>query len=227
MPALGLDFPLARYIDQAVLEPAATADQVRAAAERAAEYEFAALCVAPVMVQVIAPILSGTRVAVDTVVGFPLGFQTGAVKVFEAEEAVLQGAQELDLVLNRGWLRAGQDDFVGVEVRSVVEAVSPVPVKAILETSDLSREEVFRAAEVVAEAGAEFVKTSTGFFGPGADLETVRALRARLGERIKIKAAGGIRDLDAAWAFIQAGAQRLGASAGEEIVEEFLARYGK
>ncbi|MBU2547673.1 MAG: deoxyribose-phosphate aldolase [Proteobacteria bacterium] len=215
------EYPLARFIDQTLLRPAATVDEVIAAAESAAGHGFAAFCVAPCYVKDVAPILRGSTVAVDTVIGFPLGFQTTTVKLFEAEEAVRLGAEEIDLVCNRGWVRSGRDEFVEIELRTIAEAVSPVPLKVILETSDLTPEEVLRVCEIAARAGPEFVKTSTGFFGAGAELDTVRAIKDRMGSLVKVKASGGIRDLKTAWAFIQAGAHRIGTSSGMEIMKEF------
>lgn len=218
------DFPLAAHIDQTLLRPSATAEEVQKAAREAVRYGFAAFCVAPCMVEAVAPILRGTATVVDTVIGFPLGFQTTSVKSFEARETVRQGAQELDLVVNRGWLKAGRDEWVRREIEAVVAAVAPIPVKAILEISDLTSDEILRACDAVARAGAHYVKTSTGFFGTGATLESVRIIKSRLGDRLKIKASGGIKDLAAAWAFIQAGASRIGSSSGAEIMKAFDAR---
>ncbi len=222
------NFPLASHIDQTILRPSATIGEVRSVAERAAELGFAALCVAPCMVAEVVQVLRGTGVAVDTVVGFPLGFQTVKTKVSEALEMVSLGAGEIDFVANRGWIKDRSDRQTEMEIRAVAEAVAPVPVKVILETSDLTREEVLRTAMAAAEAGAAYVKTSTGFFGAGADLDTVMALRAALkGKAACIKASGGIRDLASAWGFIQAGADRLGTSAGEAIIYEYKRLAGR
>jgi len=141
-------------------------------------------------------------------------------KVFETEEAVARGAGEIDFVANRAWVRSGRYDLVGEEIGSVVKAAGAASVKVIMETSDLSLDEQFHVCDAAIEAGAAFVKTSTGFFGAGADLEGVRALKAHAAGRIRIKASGGIRDLAAAWAFIRAGADRIGASSGESIMNQ-------
>ena len=212
--------PLAEYIDQTLLRPTAVAAEYTAMAERAAGHGFGAVCVSPWVVREVADVLRGARTRTQTVVGFPLGIQATDVKCFEAGSAVERGADEIDMVVNRGWARDGRYDRAAREITEVVRAVAPVPVKAILEISDLSHEEIMRLAEAAAEAGAAFVKTSTGFFGAGADVDTVRRIRAAMGDRIRIKASGGIRTLAAALEFIRAGADRIGTSSGEGIMEE-------
>ncbi len=221
------DFPLARYIDQTRLKPVTTVEELTEAARRTVEMGFAAFCIPPYQVRRLAPAFQGTRVALQTVIGFPLGFQTPEVKVFEAETAVRHGAQEIDMVINRGWVRSGRDDLVEAEIRAVVEAVKPAEVKTILETSDLSIEEILRVCDVIVKTGAAFIKTSTGFFGQGAEIETVKQIKSKIEDRIKVKASGGIRNLAEAWAFIQAGAERIGTSSGEEIMAEFFSGSGK
>lgn len=216
-----VDFPLKDHIDQTILKPSATIDEIVNVAVRAGNCGFAACCVPPYAVREIAGVLKNTNTAVQTVIGFPLGFHMTRTKVFEAESAVNDGAGEIDMVVNRGWIRSGEYNRLESEVRAVVNAVFPVRVKTILEISDLNMMEILTAAEAAVGAGAEYVKTSTGFFGTGADINVVEALKEKLGSGAKIKASGGIRDLAAAWDFIVAGASRIGTSSGESILSEF------
>ncbi len=155
-----------------------------------------------------------------TVVGFPLGASSTASKAFEAAEAVREGADEVDMVVDRGALRAGDDERVRADVRAVVEAVGGLPVKVILETSALDPSEIVRAARLAIEGGAAYVKTSTGFGGGGATVEAVRLLRDTVGPDRGVKASGGVRDVATARAMVEAGADRIGASAGVAIVRE-------
>ena len=214
---------LARRLDQTLLKPGTTPDEAIRAAAQAAELGFAAFCHPPSLLPQVAPVLEKTATAAQTVIGFPLGFQSVKTKTFETEEAVDLGALEIDLVVNRGFIKAGAFNRLENEIASVVNAAAPVTVKTILETSDLTLDEILAAADVAHTAGAAFVKTSTGFYGPGADLEIVKILTARFAGRLKIKASGGIRDLAAAWAFIQAGADRIGTSSGAAVLAEFNA----
>ena len=213
-----IDFPLAGYLDQTVLRPGATAREVQAAAVRAGELGFAALCVAPCRVAEAAEVLHGAAVVVQTVIGFPLGFQSGSTKCFEAEEAVRLGAGELDLVGNRGLIRDGNWGAWRRELIAVASAAGPVSLKVILEISDLTSGEILEACRQAKAAGVSFVKTSTGFFGTGADVAVVRSIRENFGPGLKIKASGGIRTLAEAWRFIEAGADRIGTSSGVEIL---------
>jgi deoxyribose-phosphate aldolase len=220
MPDIPEDFPLASYIDQTILTPTASADDVIAKAEKAVDLGFASLCVAPCHVAVASKVLAGTNVRVQTVCGFPLGFQTVETKCFEARHLVESGAREIDMVINRSYVRHGLLDLLDAEIRAVADTVSPIEIKTIVEISDLNLAEILKAADIAAKAGARYVKTSTGFFGSGADLEIVRALKDAVGDRLKIKASGGIRTLSSAWSFIQAGASRIGTSSGEEILAQ-------
>lgn len=214
------DFPLASYIDQTILTPTASAEDVIAKAEKARELGFASLCVAPCHVVTASTVLAGSNVRVQTVCGFPLGFQTVETKCFEARHLKDSGAEEIDMVVNRGFIRGGRLDLLEAEIRSVADSVAPLEIKTILEISDLSLDEILTAAEIAARAGARYVKTSTGFFGSGADLKIVRAVKDKVGDRLKIKASGGIRTLNSAWDFIQAGASRIGTSSGETILTQ-------
>jgi deoxyribose-phosphate aldolase len=211
---------LAARIDHTLLNPDAVREDVRLFAVQARGMGVAGACVAPLWVPLTAEILAGTAVKVVTVVGFPLGFQTAATKAFEAEDAVRAGADEIDMVLSRGLLHLGRHDAAQAEVRRVVEASQGRPVKVILETAALTEDEVKRAAEVSERGGAAFVKTSTGFGAGGATVAMVRYLRSVVGDRMQIKASGGIRDLADARAMLEAGADRLGTSGTAEILRE-------
>jgi deoxyribose-phosphate aldolase len=218
-----LDRPLARYIDQTVLTPTAGEEEIRSGALAAREAGFAAFCISGWLVPAAAEVLQGSQTAAAAVVGFPLGFQQTPVKAFEAGRAVEDGAREIDMVVNRGLLRQGDGARLRDEIRAVVESSGRAAVKAILETSDLAAGEILRACDLAVEAGAAFVKTSTGFFGAGADEDTVRLIRERVGLRAGVKASGGIRTLDQALLLIRSGADRLGSSSGLEILAEWSA----
>ncbi|HEY9510918.1 MAG TPA: deoxyribose-phosphate aldolase [Verrucomicrobiae bacterium] len=214
---------LAAYIDHTLLKPDATARDIEKLCAEAREHKFYSVCVNGGWVDHARALLEDTDVKVACVVGFPLGAMSGDVKRFEAEAAIDDGAQEIDLVINLGRLKDGNDKYVLRELRDVVEAADERPVKVILETSLLSREEKIRACELVVESGAHFVKTSTGFNAGGATLDDVKLLREAVGEKFGVKASGGIRDLKAALAMIEAGATRLGTSASVAIIQELSA----
>lgn len=209
---------LAPFIDHTLLKPDATAADLRRLCAEAREHRFHAVCVNGCRVELARHALENSEVKVAAVVGFPLGAMDADAKRFEAEAAVDAGAQELDVVLNVGRLRDGDDRYVLRELRDVVEAAEGVPVKVIIEACLLSRDEKLRACSVVIESGAKFVKTSTGFAAGGATIEDVRLLRATVGAGFGVKAAGGIREAATARALIEAGATRLGTSAGVAIV---------
>jgi len=217
--AAAFDAVIARMIDHTLLKPDATDAMIVRLCEEAAQYRFATVCVNPHWVPLAAKRLSGADVGVTTVVGFPLGSTTSAAKAAEAREAAALGATDVDMVLNIGALKSGDADFVRRDVAAVVEACrGGAIVKVILETGYLTDEEKTLACRLVAEAGADFVKTSTGF-GPGtATVADVALMRAAVGDALGVKAAGGIRDLAAARAMIAAGATRLGTSSGVAIV---------
>jgi len=213
---------LARRIDHTLLKPHASESDGRRACEEARRFGFAALCVAPVYVPLASRLLEGSGVKVCTVVGFPLGSNLMEVKVREAELAIREGASEVDMVMNLAMFKSGKYDYVEEEVRLVKSAVGERVLKVILECCYLSDEEKIQAAKIVEKAGADFVKTSTGFGPSGAKLEDVRLLRKTLSPRVKVKAAGGIRTLRQAISFLEAGADRLGTSSGAEIIREAL-----
>jgi deoxyribose-phosphate aldolase len=213
---------LARLIDHTMLKPEATPAEIEHLCDEALEYRFASVCVNPTYVPLAATKLAGTEVAVCTVVGFPLGATTTTAKVCEARQALKDGATELDMVLLIGALKAGEREQVETDIAAIAEACHSGGglLKVIIETALLSDEEKVLACQIAQDAGADFVKTSTGFAASGAKLEDVRLMRETVDPRIGVKAAGGIHSYDEAMAMIEAGANRIGASAGVRIVEE-------
>lgn len=212
---------IAKCIDHTVLKPQTTEAAVRKLCAEAAQYGFASVCVNPCWVALCADLLKDTEVDVCTVIGFPLGANTSAVKAFEAAEAIRQGATEVDMVLNVGALKDGNADLVRADIAAVVEAArGKALVKVILETCLLTDEEKRIACRLAKEAGADYVKTSTGFSTGGATEADIALMRAEVGPEMGVKASGGIRDYATAQAMIRAGASRIGASAGVQIVAE-------
>jgi deoxyribose-phosphate aldolase len=208
-----------KLIDHTALKPDITKQDIRTLCEEAIDYNFAAVCVNPCWVKYSGQLLNSSAVAVATVIGFPLGATTTQSKVFEAREAVSNGVAEIDMVMNIGMLKSGEDAAVQEDIRAVVDAVSgKALVKVIIETSLLNDDEKVRACKAAVAAGAHFVKTSTGFSGGGATVEDIKLMRETVGPDIGVKASGGIRDRAAAEAMIQAGATRIGASSGIAIV---------
>ena len=211
---------LAEYIDHTCLRPDATAKDIERLCAEAREHRLYAVCVNGSRVELARHCLEETTVKVATVVGFPLGAMDTDAKRFETEAAIDAGAQEIDMVLNVGRLKDGDDRFVFRELRDVVEAADGLPVKVIIEACLLTRDEKLRACSLILESGARFVKTSTGFAAGGATIEDVKLLRAAVGPKLGVKAAGGIRDAATARAMIEAGANRIGTSAGVAIVTD-------
>ena len=206
-------------IDHTLLQPDATSQEVARLCQEAAEHGFASVCVNPVRVRESARLLEGSGVAVCTVAGFPLGASCSAIKAAEAALGVEHGAREIDMVLDIGALKDGDLSGAEADVRAVRQALEGgVILKVILEVCLLSEEEIVAACRLCEAAGADFVKTSTGFGKSGATLESVRLMRATVGQRLGVKAAGGIRDRRMALAMIEAGASRIGASASVAIV---------
>ena len=211
---------MAKYIDHTLLKPEATADAVAKLCAEAIAYGFKAVCVNSGWVAYVAGKLQGTAVAVCTVVGFPLGAMQMRAKAFEAENAVAEGANEIDMVLNIGALKGGDRKTAEADIRVVRRAApSPVVLKVIIETCLLTAEEKVQACEIAKNAGADFVKTSTGFSSGGAILADVALMRKTVGLHMGIKASGGVKDWDTAAAMINAGASRIGTSSGVAIVE--------
>ena len=209
---------LARYIDHTLLKSEASLAEIEKLCAEAREHNFYAVCVNGSWVTQARHFLDGCDVKVATVVGFPLGATDSDTKRFETEAAIDNDAQEIDVVINIGRLKDGDDRYVLRELRDVVEAAAERPVKVIIETCLLTNAEKIRACRIVLEAGAQFVKTSTGFSTGGATIADVKLLREIVGEKFGVKAAGGIRDTATALAMIEAGATRLGTSSGVAIV---------
>jgi len=209
---------LASYIDHTILKQDAQRADVERICDEALEHHFATVCVNSCWTSLVAGRLAGSGVGVTVVVGFPLGACSTQAKALETRQAVADGATEIDMVVNVGRLKDGDDAFVTEDIRAVVEAAKPAAVKVILECCLLSHDEIVRACECSVAAGAAFVKTSTGFSTGGATVEDVALMRATVGDRCKVKAAGGIHNRAEAEAMIAAGADRLGCSAGIAIV---------
>jgi deoxyribose-phosphate aldolase len=210
---------LAAYIDHTLLKADATAKDIEKLCAEAREYHFYSVCVNGSWVGQAGHFLEGAGIKIACVVGFPLGAMSGDVKRFETEAAIDDGAQEIDIVLNLGRLKAGDDKFILRELCDVVEAADEWPVKVILETCLLTQAEKIRACQLVVESGAKFVKTSTGFSTSGATIADVKLMRETVGPKFGVKASGGIRDTQTALAMIEAGATRLGTSASVAIVK--------
>ena len=209
----------ARYVDHTLLKPNATQEEIAKLCDEAKNFCFASVCVNPSYVALSAQLLRGSGVKVCTVVGFPLGAGTSKAKAYEASDAVRNGAAEIDMVAAIGALRDKRLDIVREDIRAVVEAGRPALVKVILETCFLTDEEIVTGCKLSVEAGAGFVKTSTGFGAFGAFPPHVRLMRQTVGPDIGVKAAGGVRNFKDAWRLIQAGASRLGMSASIAVVE--------
>lgn len=212
------DIDLAPFIDHSLLHPAASEEQVAQWCEEADRYRFAAVCVAPTHVRQAANLLHNKKPKVCTVIGFPTGATTSAVKLYEAQEAVENGATELDVVINLAWLKAGKLNELHRELAEIREETGQ-PIKAILETTLLTDAEKKIAAEVCMDAGVTFLKTSTGWNG-GATIADVRLLKEIAQDRVRIKASGGIRTIEQALELILAGATRLGTSYAVDLLRQ-------
>ncbi|MGE4282096.1 MAG: deoxyribose-phosphate aldolase [Clostridia bacterium] len=207
-------------IDHTILKAAATSEQVRVLCKEAKDNHFAAVCVNPCHVKLAAQELKETDIKVAVVIGFPLGANTSDVKAYEAEKAVDDGAHELDMVINIGALKEGNIQLVESDIRAVVNAGRGAVVKVIIEVCYLTGEEKVMACRLAQSAGAHYVKTSTGFGPSSATKEDIAVMRQTVGEVMKVKAAGGIRNLEDAITMIEAGANRIGTSAGLAIMKE-------
>jgi deoxyribose-phosphate aldolase len=216
---------LAKTIDHSLLRPELTEADITAGCELARRYNVASVCVKPCYVALATRLLRGSDVAVGTVIGFPHGAHTTATKVFEAQDAMANGAAELDMVINIGELRSGNAAYVQQDIHAVVEvAHGKAIVKVILENAYLTNEQKVLACKLVEAAGADFVKTSTGFSPGGATIEDLKLMRASVSPHIQVKAAGGVRTLDAALDVIEVGVTRIGATATAAILDEFKKR---
>lgn len=210
---------LNKYIDHTLLKPDASQEQIETLIEEAKKYDFASVCVNPTWVSFAAQSLKGTDVKICTVIGFPLGANTPELKVFETSDAIRNGANEIDMVINIGALKSQNFDLVEKDIRAVVEAAKGTLVKVIIETSLLTDDEKVKACQIAQKAGADFVKTSTGFSTGGATVADVALMRKTVGPDMGVKASGGARSYEDALAFIKAGATRIGASSGVAIME--------
>lgn len=213
---------VARLIDHTLLKPDATRAQIETLCREARDHRFATVCVNPAWVRLCSSLLHGSETAVCTVVGFPLGATTPETKAFEATQVVADGAREVDMVINVGALKSGDYRLAERDVAGVVEAshAGGALVKVIIETALLTDDEKVKACVVSRAAGADFVKTSTGFASAGATAADIALMRRVVGPEMGVKAAGGVRDLQSAQAMIEAGADRIGASVGVKIVQE-------
>lgn len=211
---------IAALIDHTLLKQNATKDQIEKLCEEANTYTFASVCVNPTWVELSAKLLQDSPVKVCTVIGFPLGASTTEVKAFETNNAIENGAEEIDMVINVGALKDADYDFIQKDIAAVVEAAKgKAIVKVILETCLLTNEEIVKASEISKAAGADFVKTSTGFSTGGATVEAVKLMRDTVGQDLGVKASGGVRSLEDLQAMVDAGASRIGASSGVEIMQ--------
>ena len=212
--------PLNKYIDHTNLKPFATAADIEKLCAEAREFDFASVCVNPCNVALAKKLLEGSDVKVCTVIGFPLGQNTTAVKVAETVDAYANGCEEFDMVINVGKLKEGEEDYVRAEIAAVVAAAGGKTVKVIIETGLLTDGEKATATRLTCEAGADYVKTCTGFSAGAAAVEDVRLMKANLSGKTQIKASAGIKTYEQTKALIEAGAERIGTSAGTAIVRE-------
>ena len=210
---------LNKYIDHTILKATASGTDVQKLCEEAIEHEFYSVCVNGCYVVDAKHLLQGTDVKIAAVVGFPLGAMTTAAKVFEAKEAVENGASEIDMVINVAKLKDGEFEYVENEIRQIKEAIGDNVLKVIIETCYLTDEEKVKACELSLVAKADFVKTSTGFGTGGATYEDVKLMKSVVGDNAKVKASGGVRDKETAQKYVDLGAERLGTSSGIEIVK--------
>ena len=217
---------VAKTIDHSILKPDFTDGDVRAGAELALKYNTASYCIRPMDVVAAAKALAGSSVNVCTVIGFPHGSTTTATKVFETIDAIENGAVEIDMVINVSALLSGDYDFVEQDIRAVVDAAHAkgASVKVIFETAYLNDELIVKACELTEAAGADYVKTSTGFASEGATLHNVQLMKATVGDRLKVKSSGGVRTLDQLIDYMDAGVTRSGCSATQQVLEEFIAK---
>ncbi len=215
------DPDIASLIDHTLLKPDATPDQIAQLCYEARKYEFASVCINPAHVKLCADLLRGTNVKVCTVIGFPLGASSPEVKTYETETALRDGATEIDMVINIGALKGQDHTLVARDIQGVVQVshAAEAIVKVIIETSLLTDEEKVTACLLAKEAGANYVKTSTGFAGGGATVEDVALMRRVIGPEMGVKASGGVKSFEDAKSMVAAGATRLGASAGVKIVQ--------
>lgn len=211
---------IASYIDHTLLNATATPEDIKTLCKEAIEHSFYAVCVQGQYVDLAEKCLQKSKVKIAAVVGFPLGANSTKTKVYEAKQAILDGADEIDMVISIGWLKAKEYDMVREEIEQVKSVIDRHVLKVIIETCSLTNEEKEIACELAYEAGANFVKTSTGYGGHGATLTDIELMRNVVGDKMKIKASGGIRNREIAEQYIAAGVDRIGTSSGVKIVTE-------
>lgn len=208
----------AKYIDHTLLAQNATKEQIIKLCDEAKQYHFYSVCINSGYIPLVKPLLKDSDVKICSVIGFPLGAMLTSVKVFETEMAIEQGAQEIDMVINVGWLKNGDWEVVTNDIQEVYQACAKTPLKVILETCLLTKEEIVKVCQICKEIGVAFVKTSTGFSKAGATEEDVKLMKDTVGDKVAVKASGGVRSLETAEKMIRAGASRLGTSSGVAIV---------
>ncbi|MHA1617538.1 MAG: deoxyribose-phosphate aldolase [Candidatus Njordarchaeales archaeon] len=212
---------LAKRIDHTNIKPISSRDDILRTINEAIKYGFRGVCIPPIWVPLAKEKLHGKGILIVTIVGFPFGYNATEIKVAEAEWAAKMGANEIDMVMNLSAFKSKEYKVVTRDIEAVVNAVSPKPVKVIIETGYLSSEEIMQAAKIAVDAGASFVKTCTGFGPRGASIEDIKIIRKAIGDRAKVKAAGGIRDAETALMMLKAGADVIGASSSVKILETF------
>lgn len=210
---------LNQYIDHTLLKPTATAADIRTLCAEAIQYDFYAVCINSCYVSLAKEVLENSGVKIAAVIGFPLGAMATEIKVTEAKFCVAQGANEIDMVMNLGWFKSGLHAEITEEIKTIKDSIGKAILKVILETCYLSEDEIAVACKLCLEGGADFVKTSTGFGTAGATLKAVQIMKQSVGVKAQIKASGGIRDKATALGYIKAGAARIGASAGVQMME--------
>jgi deoxyribose-phosphate aldolase len=218
---------IAKTIDHSLLKPEMTRDEVAAGCAIAKKYDVASVCCKPSDVRFCAELLKGTDVEIGTVVGFPHGSSTTQTKVFETQKAIIDGATEIDMVMNIGLLKSGELNEVEQDIAAVVDAASGKMVKVILENAYLTDDEKVKACQIVEKAGGHYVKTSTGYAPTGATLEDVRLMKNSVSAKIKVKSAGGVRTLDALIDMLDAGVTRSGATTTSVMLDEYVTRFGR
>ena len=218
---------VAKTIDHSLLKPEMTRAEVQEGCEIAKMYDVASVCCKPADVKFCSDLLKGTNVEVGTVVGFPHGSSATETKVFETKLAINQGATEIDMVINIGWMKSGMYDDVQADIAAVVKAAEGKCVKVILENAYLTKEEIAKGSKLVEAAGADYVKTSTGYAPTGATLEDIKIMKENVTSKVKVKSAGGVRTLDVLLEYLEAGISRTGATTTSTMLDEFAERFGK
>ncbi len=208
-----------QYIDHTLLKPDSTQENIRKLCNEAEKYKFASVCVHPHYVSFAHQCLKHTKVKICTVIGFPLGQNTTITKVFEAKNAIENGADEIDMVINVSWLKDKTYEKLKDEIYSLKNAIGQHVLKVIIEISLLNKEDIVQISQIISDSGADFIKTSTGFGAHGATFEAVEIMKANISKNVQIKASGGIRDYETAQRYIELGVGRLGTSSGIEIIQ--------